>query len=160
PGAGDQSRQKKCPSRTPRSYVLGLAILSLSFAIGASIASADDDVPASPFELSPQDIERTLEDPSLRLDESDTNLQAAEELPHEDLGREDALELITSVFSSQLQEPVGIFDELAIQGFRADNVAVIVNPDSETALLDSNLPLRTENSDGSESAVDLDLERV
>lgn len=54
-----------------------------------------------------------------------TDPGAAEEMPHEDLDRSEALELLQAVFEPELQGPAGPFDELHVEKFLADNVAVI-----------------------------------
>jgi hypothetical protein len=111
-----------------------------------------------------------------------TDLQVAEELPHRDLGGEEALELAEGVFGVQLEEPTGIYDELEPEKFLSDNAAVVpastlpgpseaeagqvptyepedggLAPD-QPVLIESSLPLRTENAEGEEEAVDLSLE--
>jgi sugar lactone lactonase YvrE len=104
-----------------------------------------------------------------------TDPDAAEELPHENLSREQALELLEAVFEPELQTPAGIFDELEVERFVSNYAAVIAPGDqleptgpviggdpSETyegaTLLESTVPLRTEDSAGDESIVDLGLE--
>lgn len=100
-----------------------------------------------------------------------TNAEAAEELPHIDLGRDEALELVSAVFTPALQNPAGIYDELNVEEFHADNVAVIAageqpGAESEAAssgeptLLTSTTPLATRNAEGKREAVDLSLEHV
>ncbi len=91
-----------------------------------------------------------------------TNPQAAEELPHTELGRGEAEELLTNVFPSALEEPAGIFNgELEIEQFHSDHVAVLAppTPGAQPGLLSSLLPLRTEDHEGEKEAVDLELER-
>lgn len=91
-----------------------------------------------------------------------TNPQAAEELPRTDLGRNEAEELLTSVFPSALEEPAGIFDgELEVEEFHSDHVAVVAppSPGAQPGLLSSLLPLRTEDAEGKKETVDLELER-
>jgi tripartite motif-containing protein 71 len=59
------------------------------------------------------------------IDLPSTNAQAAESLPHQDLGREEAVELLQAVFEDQLQAPAGIFDDLDVERLLAPDVAVI-----------------------------------
>jgi sugar lactone lactonase YvrE len=103
------------------------------------------------------------------------NSEAAEELPHRNLDRKGASELVEGVFGPVLESAGGLFDDLRIDHFLADNVAVVdptqapdvaVDAPSEEKeldsagprLLDSTLPLRTENDEGQVREVDLDLE--
>ncbi len=101
-----------------------------------------------------------------------TDSQAAAELPHQDLTREQANQLLTDVFGPLLETPAGIFDELAVEKFYSDNVALVsVDADGNgesgngsegegAALLESTLPLRTTNEGGQAAAVDLALEHA
>ncbi|HVO55609.1 MAG TPA: 6-bladed beta-propeller, partial [Solirubrobacterales bacterium] len=109
---------------------------------------------------------------SQRFEAPPTNPQAAEELPHTDLGREEAIELATGVFEPQLQAPAGIFDELEVEKFLSANAAIVGPGDApepeggpigegsneEPLLLESIVPLRTEDQSGDGVAVDLSLE--
>jgi sugar lactone lactonase YvrE len=109
------------------------------------------------------------------LAEPETDLQAAQRMPHRELDRSEALELAEAVFQSELEGPGGIYDELEPEKFLSDNAAVVPvsalpegsghgdgTPASEhpnmPVLVESVLPLRTENSSGEEEAVDLQLE--
>jgi hypothetical protein len=89
-----------------------------------------------------------------------TDPAAAEELPHSDLGRDEAANLLTSVFPSALEEQAGVFNDLEVEAFRSDHVAVVPadQPGEEPGLLSSLLPLRVENGAGEEEVVDLDLQ--
>jgi tripartite motif-containing protein 71 len=101
------------------------------------------------------------------------NSEAAEELPHRNLDREGASELVEGVFGPVLESAAGPFDDLQVDHFLADNVAVVAPAQPDVAeeapseekidsagprLLDSTLPLRTENDEGQVREVDLDLE--
>ncbi|MGN6217554.1 MAG: NHL repeat-containing protein, partial [Solirubrobacterales bacterium] len=91
----------------------------------------------------------------------ETNPQAAAELPHTELDRGEAEELLTSVFPSALEEPAGIFNgELEVEEFHSDHVAVVAppSPGAQPGLLSSLLPLRTEDAEGEKEAVNLELE--
>lgn len=61
-----------------------------------------------------------------------TNLEAAEGIPHRDLARDEAVELLQGVFEPELQGPAGIFDELEVDKFLAPNVAVISGDEGAT----------------------------
>jgi sugar lactone lactonase YvrE len=89
-----------------------------------------------------------------------TDPAAAEELPHSELGRAEAEDLLTSVFPTALEEPAGIFNGLEVEEFHSDHVAVVAPADSSgsSGLLSSLLPLRTEDAAGQKAPVDLELE--
>lgn len=109
------------------------------------------------------------------LDEPETDLHAAQTMPHRDLGRGEALELAEAVFDPELERAGGIFGELEPERFVSNYAAVVPvsslpeepgqseeglaaeHPDTPV-LLESTLPLRTEDASGEEEAVDLGLE--
>jgi RHS repeat-associated protein len=110
-----------------------------------------------------------------------TDPQVAEELPHRELNGEEALELAEGVFGAQLEGPAGIYDEFEPDKFLSDNAAIVpasslpepagaepgegpaYEPEGgvggdQPVLIESSLPLRTENAEGKEEAVDLTLQ--
>jgi sugar lactone lactonase YvrE len=104
-----------------------------------------------------------------------TNPQAAEELPHKDLERTEALDLLVGVFDPLLRAPAGVFDELDVERFLSANSAIIApgdQPESNgiaigsppedryegATLLESTIPLRDESDTGKTEVVDLGLE--
>lgn len=103
-----------------------------------------------------------------------TDHQAATEMPHADLDRVEALRLMDAVFGAQLESPAGPFAHLQVDKFLSDNVAVVssaaefsppgaeINAEDDRyrgrALIESTVPIRTEDENGQESAVDLGLE--
>jgi sugar lactone lactonase YvrE len=103
-----------------------------------------------------------------------TDPAVAEQLPHDELGRPEAAELMEGVFSPLLEMPAGIFDDLQVRSFISDHAAVIdasdvpglvsedvSEPTSESPiLLESTIPLRSESEDGELGTVDLDLEQT
>jgi streptogramin lyase len=106
-----------------------------------------------------------------------TDPSAAEGTPLEDLGRSEALQLLTGVFGAEVEGPAGPFDELTVEKFLADNVALIPagqQPEAPAAsgeepgsggyeaptLLASSVPLRTEATSGEQETVDLGLEHA
>lgn len=94
-----------------------------------------------------------------------TDAAAAEELPRDDLGREEAVELTEAVFGDVLDSAAGIYDDLEVQRFHSDYVAVIPadaagSTGDRPGLLSSTLPLRTEESNGQNAPVDLTLARI
>lgn len=86
-----------------------------------------------------------------------TDAAAAEALPHDDLGRAEAAHLLQAVFEESLDAPSGIYRDLEIEHFHSDHVAVIDDADQHHGLLQSLLPLRTEDEDGGKEVVDLEL---
>lgn len=106
-----------------------------------------------------------------------TDPEAAEELPHQELDREQALNLMQAVFDPLLQRPAGVFDELEVERFLSNNAAIIAPgdlPESSgptigappqdryegTTLLQSTTPLRTDGGSGQSEVVDLGLEHT
>ncbi len=107
-----------------------------------------------------------------------TNSEAAEELPHQDLGREEAVELTEAVFDPILEDAVGPVHGFEVERYLGDNAAIVPNANSEApvevngggdaesqgaslgepVLLESTLPLRTEDENGHKEPVDLSLE--
>jgi tripartite motif-containing protein 71 len=101
---------------------LGLLLLS----IGAAYASANEEnVQASGLPTSADVIQAIEAEEPGSVGVQLTDPQAAEELPHSDLEREEALQLLQGVFEAQLQAPAGVFDELDVKKFLAPNLAVI-----------------------------------
>ena len=132
-----------------------ISVVSVASAIADSSEPEDAAAPTS------QDYEKALEDKSARVDEPETDPGAAAELPHVDLEGDEAADLLTSVFSEPLETPAGIYDDLDVNKFLSDHVAVVPGGDlgDGPGLLESLLPLRVEDEDGEKEVVDLDLER-
>jgi RHS repeat-associated protein len=118
---------------------------------------------------------------------SETDPRAAEELPHRNLGRDEALELAEGVFGARLEDPAGIYGGFEPTKFLSEYAAVVptstlpepkaearsgpayeVEPEVEgpptggpsdrAVLVESTLPLETKNGEGEEEAVDLSLQ--
>lgn len=105
-----------------------------------------------------------------------TDPGAAQELPHRELDRSEALELMRQVFGAEVQAPAGIFDELEVERFLSNYAAVIpagsrpapggvvvggdeaAPQESHATLLESTTPLRAPDVLGREQPVDLSLE--
>lgn len=175
-GSGKRGLRHSRPRiETARERVLGvlLAVACLLVVVGAGNALADGpETPAQeatsfvPGWTSEQAQEEAVQesDPGILAPPS-TDPEAAEDLPHDDLGRAEASDLLTAVFGEVLDEAIGIFDELEVERFRSDYVAVIEpeedqlsgEEDEEPGLLTSQLPLRAENSEGEKALIDLDL---
>ncbi|HET9676088.1 MAG TPA: NHL repeat-containing protein, partial [Solirubrobacterales bacterium] len=129
----------------------------------ADAAYPDDAGPTSAQPTAAQTRE-ALESPDApRLEEQAPDPEAAAELPHRDLGREEALELAEAVFGGRLKSSAGIFDELEPARYLSDYAAVLPSEGAQSgkpptaAIVESSLPLRTEAADGSEEPVDLSL---
>lgn len=80
----------------------------------------------------------------------------------EDLGRPEAEDLLQEVFGTAIEASAEVFDDLEVEAFRSDHVAVVAPPESSddapAGLLSSSLPLRTEDGTGDMAVVDLHLE--
>jgi hypothetical protein len=155
-----------------------LALFSAMFLLavaGSTAAVADQDAVASdeagvgslPPWLSRAGVEAALEesDPSL-LEGPETDPDAAGFLAHEDLDRGEAIDLLTGVFGEVLEQPSALYADLDIRAYRSNYAAVTEPGDSQQSgdqtppgLVTSILPLRAENEDGTEEAVDLNLKR-
>ena len=108
--------------------------------------------------------------------EPETDLQAAQTLPHRDLGRDEALELAEAVFEPEIEGAGGIVASLEPEKYLSDYAAVVpvgslngklshseedlaVEHPNTPVLIESTLPLRTESVSGEMQPVDLELER-
>lgn len=155
-----------------RLFLLGLAIfLLLSVSVTAAFADSEAGAETAGSEASsiPQPeglaaIERMSESGQATEVATATDPQAAEELPHVDLDRPQAEELLGSVFPSALEGSAKALDELEVEAFHSDYVAVVAPPggsgSASPGLLSSSLPLLAENDAGEKELVDLDLESV
>lgn len=145
-------------------YPIVVAIVLLLVCVVAASAVADPPT-QPPLESAQEVIEGQApeaEVPPL------TDPEAAAELPHADLNRSEALELLEQTFGPVLQAAAGPFAELEVKEFLSNNVAVITpgnQPKSEegesqgqATLLDSTIPLRAPNESGEEEQVDLGLQ--
>jgi hypothetical protein len=156
---------------------LGATIAALAFILVclAATASADESSTAQEMPVPSGAAMQAAkgEDFASRL----TDPKAAAQLPHQNLDRAGALDLMDAVFGTELQSPAGPFDDLHVEKFLSSNVAVIPAGDQpagggvevgETAaqagyegptVLESTLPLRANGTSPSD-AVDLGLERT
>jgi hypothetical protein len=155
---------KELPKR--RIALAGMTLILLASVLStAAFAGASEDDSTSfedglqlPVGLGPEQFIGVETDPA-----------AAEALPHDDLARTQAAHLLEAVFEESLDAPAGIYDELEVESFHSDHVAVVAGEESylesfgqspHRGLLQSVLPLRTENDAGERAAVDLDLEQA
>jgi sugar lactone lactonase YvrE len=174
----DVSRRHENSLRRRLSFVI-FALLLLGIFVPLALASEDSgdgqegQVPGPPTALEMQEglkaENSTVYEPDL------TNPQAAEELPHQDLDRAEAMDLLVGVFDPLLQAPAGVFNELDVERFLSANSAIIApgdQPESSgvtigsppedryegATLLESTIPLRDESDTGNTEVVDLGLE--
>ncbi len=174
-------------ARHPGKFVGFLAIsITALLVLCVGVAFADDpQIPAPDSPAANEQIAQAMwaeieagnpQASEATINAAQTDAAAAEELPHRELGRDEALELMQQVFGAELQNPAGIFDELEVERFLS-NYAAIVPADTELAssgvvigegpsasghatLLESTIPLRTPNDLGAEQPVDLGLEHI
>jgi sugar lactone lactonase YvrE len=147
--------------------VLGIALCLLLASVSAALGDESESIPGEASEA--------LEAGAAGPEEQLTNQVAAEELPHENLGREEAAELTEAVFEPELESGTGIFDELKFEEFLSDYAAVIppgdapepsgitVGPETQQqyegpTLLQTTVPLATQSASGERESVDLSLE--
>lgn len=151
---------------------LGVILAAFAFVAACWAAGASaDGATATQSEPIPT---AALEAPSSPIEL--THQGAAEQLPHQNLDRAEALHLMQAVFGPVLQSPAGPFDDLHVERFLSSNVAVIapgnqpassgvaVGGDTTEAeydgptLMESSVPLRTGGTAPAD-ALDLGLER-
>lgn len=151
-------------STRPAALLIAVVLFLLTVSGGLALADESQNDGPESFALALpdtlQELESLTESSQAVSTEPSTDPAAAEELPHVDLGRGEAQELLTSVFPDALEEQAGVFADLEVEAFRSDHVAVVPpkDPAADPGLLSSLLPLRTENENGSKEVVDLNLE--
>lgn len=152
---------KLLPKSTMKHSALLLALLGavLSLVAGIGIASAEEAASPSHVPPAPPSLQETQPIAQSEGASLQTSPEAAEEMPHTDLDRGEAIDLMTAVFPTALEAPAGIFGDLEITSFHSDHVAVVPpdSPGENPGLLTSMLPLRTEDGDGTKQPVDLGL---
>jgi sugar lactone lactonase YvrE len=169
--------------RPRRALPLGAAIVVLAVAVSASLG-------LSPNSASGDEAKETLESlaptaaqtkaflesgkAGALVEEPETDLHAAQTMPHRDLARGEALELAEAVFEPELEAAGGIYDELEPERFVSDHAAIVsasslpeepgqsgeglpAQRPNLPVLVESTLPLRTENASGEDEAVSLEL---
>jgi sugar lactone lactonase YvrE len=164
-------------------FAAAVAILAVAVAAGLSFtpARARGDEAAAEEPPGPTAVQTKafLEsgEASALVEKPETDLHAAQTMPHRDLERGGALELAEAVFDPEIQAAGGIYGELEPERFVSNYAAVVPisslshEPDDSgeglpsehpnmPVLLESTLPLRTENGEGEREVVDLGLERA
>jgi sugar lactone lactonase YvrE len=176
--SGSKSWRAMRGTATSKGWLLpAMALTAALVVIGAGSASASsEEGPPASLVLTPRLIREATESSDAQAIEAPpTDPQAAHQLPHDELGRGEALDLLSSVFGAEVESPAGIFDELEVEKFLADNAAVmpagaldngVISGEGEISearasqpvLVESSVPLRTEDSEGNKAPVDLSLE--
>jgi hypothetical protein len=166
------------PSIAALAFIAFLLVAMLSLLIDHSSVAAEPVAAGAPMPTAAQTLE-AIESAEAEggAGTAETDLHAAQTMPHEDLGPAEALELAQAVFAPQLEGTAGIYDELEPEKFLSDNAAIVPasslageaggsagalsaeDPD-QPVLIESTLPLRTENGAGEQEVVDLGLEHV
>lgn len=121
--------------RGSRLLTLGAALVLLLVSASAAVADSgaeqgEGSLATAPMPLpeSQSEFERLLEGSQRFALEPETDPSAAEELPRSGLERVQAEELLESVFPSALEGPAQELDELEVEAFRSDYVAVVAPP--------------------------------
>jgi sugar lactone lactonase YvrE len=158
-----------------------VAILAMALAAGISFlpprARGDEAAAEEPLGPTPAQTMALLESgrAGALVEEPETDLHAAQTMPHLELERGEALRLAEAVFEPEIESPGGIYDELEPEKYLSDHAAVVpisslpeeaggsdeglaVEHPNTPVLVESLLPLRTENASGAEEGVDLELQ--
>jgi hypothetical protein len=159
-----------------KAKIASLLLVVCLLLVSAGSAWADEE--GDPLQLRPtlEDIQ-AIQGQSVQALEAEqmTDPAAADQLPHTDLNRDEASQLVQAVFAPALQAPAGIFDELEVEKFYSSNVALVESDAPEVngievgessaagspsglTLLESTVPLRVPDSSGQPVPVDLGLE--
>jgi DNA-binding beta-propeller fold protein YncE len=149
-----QKYQLKFERRASRTASVIYIALVLLFAIGGALAFGEGN-PESADVFTP-----LVDENEASRVQPDTDPTLALALPHEDLDRAEAEELLQGVFAEELEVSAQFFDDLEVEAFRSDHVAVVnpPSPSQSAGLLSSSLPLRAEGASGEKELIDLGLE--
>jgi sugar lactone lactonase YvrE len=158
-GTDERLRGAKLLRGSGARAIVAAALGLLALTLAAAGAPASDGWRAPPLPSSDEVVAAIDAGDSASFETPMTNSSAAEALPHENLNRGQALELLESVFAVPLQAPVGIYDDLDVERFLAPNVAVVPSHGGSSELLLSSTPLGSGSDSGGLEAVDLSLER-
>jgi hypothetical protein len=176
---GSVQRQEGAPSCELTQSNAGFVTIATALSLWAifivllfphlALAESGGDLKLSPLLL--DQASQAVDAPELPLDSA-----TAKELPHHALGRDEAIALTTEVFGSLFQGVAGPFAGLDVERYLSDNAAVVASSQplsgseysggasaqegsTDSALLESSLPLRTVNEFGAKVPVDLGLVR-
>jgi hypothetical protein len=153
--------------RAALTALLALAMVVTALSVGTDAALGQEPLPIV-SEPTLQEVRQAEATPQ------QTNPEAVEDLPLHEMDRGEAADLMQGVFSSWLKAPPGIFGDLQVQKFLSDTAAVIsaaeaaeltgegsaAIPGTSSMLLESTVPLRTENTSGEMETIDLGLEQT
>lgn len=161
--------------RLASAAALLLVLLALVAASSAWANGGESGEEPSQSVLTPKLIQEATNPPTgVGVETPEPDLQASRELPHGELGRGEALHLLEAVFAPAVESPGGILDEMPEARFLGDRAAVMrvgevaaategpeigAKAALEPVLVESSVPLRTEDEDGHEAPVELGLER-
>jgi hypothetical protein len=145
-----------------RAWLLLPLSIILAVSICAAAAVADGLQAESPFIDETATLHAIESGPTIEAPDT-TNPTAALAMPHSDLERDEAVELLDAVFQPQLQGSTTPIDETEVVKFLSSNVAVVredrsAGSSSGNVLLDSTLPLRSTVGTGDSEVIDLGLE--
>lgn len=181
-GRGLDGGGRRAAGRPRAVLSAALAVLALTVAVSLGIganAAEGDEIVGGPESLAPTAAQtrELLESGTATplVEESETDLQAAQSMPHRDLARGEALELVEAVFEPELEGAGGFYDEFEPERFLSNYAAVVpvsslpevsgqsgeslaTEHPNTPVLVESTLPLRTENASGKPQAVSLELE--
>jgi hypothetical protein len=163
--------------------LLSIAVLILvvcgATGLRPNVAQGDESNVAGEPAVGAPTVEQTREflesGQAATFEEPETDLHAAQTMPHRDLEGAEALELAEAVFEPVIGAAGGIYGEIEPEKFLSDDAAIVPisslpqapgepaggvaseHPDLPV-LVESALPLRTEGSSGQDEPVDLGLE--
>src|SRR3954466_15965016 len=147
--------------------ILCIAVLVLIGTVAVSVAFADPAADGGPDPLEAPTSERALQEataeatPVAMLEPEGPSPFSRAEL--EEIGRPEAEEVLTETFGAAVEGPAQVYDELEVEEFKSNHVAVVAPPDgsgeASSGLLSSVLPLRAEDDAGRNELIDLDLHR-
>ena len=158
---------------TAACLMFGLLFVGLIFSVSAGAADTEgvaENTQPTPAEQRPtaDEVREALDGGSVQEQgEPLTDPVAAKRLPHVDLDRTGAEELVSSVFGPVLEGASGVIGEIEPTTYHGNNAAVVSgedpvsqggsSPDNGPVLVESTLPLRTKDSTGLDRPVDLNL---
>jgi len=137
-----------------------LLLLSAGGALAVADATGGDSATfLSADVVSAEDLEPLIAESEPVDFQASPDSAAAVELPHDNLSRSEAKELLDQVFGDELEAPAAILDEFDVKAFRSDHVAVVEpeNQGEAPALISSLIPMRTDDGSGGKEEVDLNL---
>lgn len=173
-GGRRRALARACPSgaeKTPRSsgrspfafarlhLVIFASLLAACTSVAVSIAAADvEDTSWSGPSL--EEVRSGLSSDAHHVLLPVPDALAAEALPHEDLTRDEANELLEEVFGTVLPTESVLPEGLEVVEFYSDTVALVTNAEGgeQSALVESTVPLRNSDPSGDQAPVDLALQ--